>query len=641
MFLLALVIAATALPLIYFTEESASVAMRNAEERSLSNIMRLVELNIDSSYSKLLSDKFITATERKANLRQTARRIRIFLNELPEGDTEASIKMVNSFNEQPESATRVYLYDKNGSLLSGCVDRDAEYSLHHVTDMKNRKLSAVAKPDKLPPEGAFSVFQHVGGTQEAKSVVYFLPITDKGWTIGVFASLADIQAIVDTQLANIISSLDRAFSKISVYRTGYITLFSGSGDVMINTSSTAISPLLQKKIIAAAENGLKRMSIQKDGVGQIELRFVYVRALDWYVLVAAPVSEIELPARMLVNQQLQLIAVIAACVLIFALFTAKRLTRPIEVLSSFARRLPRQDFTNHSAIDKLTLELPIRRNDEVGDLARSIQFMCKELNTSVKSMMDATAAKERIQSELSVAREIQEGMLPKTFPAFPDRTEFTLYAALDSAEEVGGDLYDFFFIDDDHLCLVVGDVSDKGVPASLYMAVTVTLIRSTMQEHVPLHSAMEKINDVLSQDNPKSMFVTLFIGVLNVRTGKMEFVSGGHLPPVLVHDGTAQEVRGVSGLVVGGMEGCTYTPFELQLEKGDTLFLYTDGVTEAMDNDKALYGTPRLLQLMEEKSTLRLGDLLYEVRRNVDAFSKGAPQSDDITMLVLRYNGIE
>ena len=613
--------------------------MRNAEERSLSNILRLVELNIDSSYSRLLADKFETVTERKANLRQTASRAQIFIEQLPKRDIDSTIKMVNSFNELSETATRLYLYDENGTLLKGITDQDAEYSLHSVQDMKNRDLADVAKPENLPPQGEFTVFQHRGAGTDDKSLVFFLPMVGRGWTIGAFASLADIQAAADLRLAKLISSLNAAFSKIAVYKTGYITLFTGTGDVMINTSKVSPDPLLQAAIIKSADMGGSRMTINEKDHDQIELRFVYIRPLDWYVLVAAPVAEIQQPADVVVDQQLIVIFITTIFGLILALFAAQRLSRPIEALSGFARRLPRQDFTKKNAIAKLMHELPVRRLDEVGDLARSIRFMCQELNTSIRRMMDATAAKERIQSELSVAREIQEGILPKNFPAFPDRKEFTLYAALDSAEEVGGDLYDFFFIDDDHLCLAVGDVSDKGVPAALYMAVTVTMIRSTMQEGVPVNVAMEKINDALSKDNPKSMFVTLFIGILNVRTGKMEFASGGHLPPVLVHNDVVDEVHGVSGLVVGGMEGCLYKPFEMQLEPGDTLFVYTDGVTEAMNANKELYGSEKLLSLMQEQHTLRLGDLLYEVRRDVDDFCDGAPQSDDITMLVLRYNG--
>jgi sigma-B regulation protein RsbU (phosphoserine phosphatase) len=638
---LVLIIAVAALPLIYLTRASVVVAMRNAEERSLSNILHLVELNIDSSYSRLLSSKFTTVTERKANLRQTAVRVSTFLNELPDSNVNAAVKMVNSLNSVSKNTTRVFLYDTKGDLISGLVDIDAKYSLCNIQDMKDRDLAQVAVPENLPPDGEFTVFQHARSTEKAKSLVFFFPMVSKGWSIGVFTSLADIQAAADVQLSKLISSLAATFSKISVYETGYITLFSGTGEVMINTSLQQPDTSVQAAIINAAGSGHRTMTINDPVAGEIEFRFVYIRPLDWYVLVAAPVAEIQKPAYTLFNQQVAIIFFIAIWGFLFALFIAQRLIKPIEMLSNFALRLPRQDFTEQNVINELTAELPVKRTDEVGDLARSIRFMCEELNESVSTMMAATAAKERIQSELVVAREIQEGMLPKTFPAYPDRNEFTLYAALDSAKEVGGDLYDFFFVDDDHLCLVVGDVSDNGVPAALYMAVTVATIRSTMQEGVPVHVAMEKINDVLSQDNPRSMFVTLFIGVLHVPTGTMQFASGGHLPPVLVHNGKPHNVHGVSGLVVGGMEGSTYTSFELQLEKNDTLFIYTDGVTEAMNKQKELYGTDRLLALMEAKSSLRLGDLLYEVRKDVDAFSDGAPQSDDITMLVLRYKGSE
>jgi sigma-B regulation protein RsbU (phosphoserine phosphatase) len=266
--------------------------------------------------------------------------------------------------------------------------------------------------------------------------------------------------------------------------------------------------------------------------------------------------------------------------------------------------------------------------------------MLSELRRNVSHLMEVTASKERIQSELDVAKEIQEGILPKIFPAFPDRREIELFASLESAKQVGGDLYDFFFIDHKRLCFVIGDVSDKGVPAALFMAITMTLIRSTAEEHDDPATIMTRVNDKLSRENPNSMFVTLFIGILDTSTGQVAYANGGHNPPILIrNNGTATYLQGISGLVVGGMEGIPYEGLHLALNPGETIFLYTDGVTEALDAHANLFSDQRLLEEVRAHGRDDPQDLIHAVRTRVEQHVGTAQQSDDITMLALRFRG--
>jgi len=242
--------------------------------------------------------------------------------------------------------------------------------------------------------------------------------------------------------------------------------------------------------------------------------------------------------------------------------------------------------------------------------------------------------KDRMQDELNVGHTIQMSMLPQAFPAFPDRTEFDLHALLKPAREVGGDFYDFFLLDEDRICLVVGDVSGKGVPAALFMAVSQTMIKTAAKGDTSPASIVTRVNDALSADNPTSMFVTLFLAIVDFRSGCFSYCNAGHNPPYIVHaDGGLTCLNQRHGVVMGAMEELAYGESEGKLQEGDALFLFTDGVTEAMDTKGQLYGETSLEQLLEAADKSGAERLTGAVLRSVEGFAQGAEQSDDITIL--------
>ena len=277
--------------------------------------------------------------------------------------------------------------------------------------------------------------------------------------------------------------------------------------------------------------------------------------------------------------------------------------------------------------------------DEVGDLARAFNKMTEDLKVYITNLRETTAAKERIESELNIAREIQLSILPKIFPPFMGMPELDLFAVLKSAREVGGDLYDFFATDDDHFCFVIGDVSGKGVPASLFMAVTKTLFKATAVRDTPPEVVLDKVNAELSRGNEKAMFVTAFFGILNTKTGVIEFSNGGHNLPVIIRkDGSVKYLCRTGGMVVGAMEGMRFERGTLTLAPGDRFFLYTDGVTEAMDKNKVLFSDERLLRELKQLEGLPVKEVLNRLLAMLVEYS-GGDQSDDITMMLLEYRG--
>ncbi len=266
--------------------------------------------------------------------------------------------------------------------------------------------------------------------------------------------------------------------------------------------------------------------------------------------------------------------------------------------------------------------------------------ICFTLSKRTRNLIDEqvqlSAEKNRIDTELHVATKIQSDLLPCIFPAFPDRNEFEIYATMTPAKEVGGDFYDFFLIDRDHLAMVMADVSGKGVPAALFMVIAKTLIKNLALTGLPPKEILEKVNNQLCENNYSEMFVTVWLGILDVASGEITCVNAGHEYPVVCRkEGDFELVKDKHGFVVAGMENARYTEYTLTLHPGDKLFVYTDGVPEATDKDNRLYGSDRLLRVLNAHKQTAESALLQTVKEDIDLFVGTAPQFDDITMMTL------
>lgn len=286
-------------------------------------------------------------------------------------------------------------------------------------------------------------------------------------------------------------------------------------------------------------------------------------------------------------------------------------------------------------------QVEVHTGDEIEELADAFRYMSVELRAYIDNLARVTAEKERIGAELDVARRIQADMLPSIFPAFPEREDFDIYAIMTPAKEVGGDFYDFFMVDDDHLTLVVADVSGKGVPAALFMMIAKTLLKNVVQTGASPKQALELVNNQLCENNREEMFVTVWLGILELSSGELTYANAGHENPLWLRGGEWTYVKERHGFVLAGMEGTRYKEHQLTLASGDAIFQYTDGVTEAANPQNELFGDKRLLAAISAVASLTPGQLLPAVKAGIDAFIAEAPQFDDITMLCLTYRGPE
>ena len=284
----------------------------------------------------------------------------------------------------------------------------------------------------------------------------------------------------------------------------------------------------------------------------------------------------------------------------------------------------------------------IHTNDELEDLAKSINHMELEIVDYIDNIQTITAEKERITAELNVAARIQADMLPRVFPPFPDRTEFDIYATMTPAKEVGGDFYDFFLIDEDHLAIVMADVSGKGVPAALFMVIAKTLIkhRALMGKSMSPAEILSDVNNQLCEGNDSELFVTVWLGIIQISTGKGMAANAGHEHPAIKRkDGKFELSIYKHSPAVATLEGIRFREHEFQLNPGDSLFVYTDGVTEATNSIIELYGSERLVTALNKQPEADAKELLDIVKEDIDEFVNGAAQFDDITMLAFRYLG--
>lgn len=322
---------------------------------------------------------------------------------------------------------------------------------------------------------------------------------------------------------------------------------------------------------------------------------------------------------------------VAAFMALFITVMKRTITTPLNVIAQEAK-------TFSQDTSKLSEVLPnMHQHDEIGLLAGSIYHMERDIQAHVENITAITAEKERIGAELNVATKIQADMLPSIFPAYPERRDFDICASMTPAKEVGGDFYDFFMLDDDHIALVIADVSGKGVPAALFMVVAKTLLKNQASFTRSPKAVLEAVNKQLCENNSAEMFVTAWMCIMEISTGNCVAANAGHEFPVIRKaNGDFEFIHDRHGFVLAGFENSRYSEYEFNVEKYGTLFVYTDGVPEATNSKNELFGTGRMLNALNINSAASPAEIIENIKKEIDPFVGDAPQFDDITMLCIK-----
>ncbi len=545
------------------------------------------------------------------------------------------------------------------------------------------------------PEGVMILVDNHSGTKfDGNGSIIPIPIRERLWYIGAAATgklyYTDVTTDLFTGQISIMCSLP-------VYKNGQLVAVIGA-DLFLNNMSDTVNGLARSGsfICIVNQNGHVLFSPQTEGIFRVlpadsaqdlrnaddpelaafvrdalsqntDLRLIDVdgetcyvagspiQNVGWAILSVVPKSLADQPADAMLtrfdaiqtdatetfnngmsNSKATIMVLLAVVVIIAAaaaIILSKRIVKPLEAITNRVRSLSGDDL-------QFYMEDKYRTHDEIEVLAESFAMLSGKTVQYISEVKRVTAEKERIGAELSLATRIQADMLPNIFPAFPEHTEFDIYATMDPAKEVGGDFYDYFLIDEDHLCMFIADVSGKGVPAALFMMASMIILANNAQMGKTPAQILHDTNAAICANNREEMFVTVWLGILELSTGKLTAANAGHeYPAIKKPNGSFELLKDKHGFVIGGMDGAKYKEYEINMEPDTKLFVYTDGVPEATSADKELFGTDRMLDALNAARDASPKEILENVRKSVDGFVKDAEQFDDLTMMCVEYKG--
>ncbi|ALM85835.1 SpoIIE family protein phosphatase [Bordetella sp. N] len=642
-----------------------------SEQHAVRNVLELVQHDTEARWGALFNDKISTVRNGRRQLLQTGATVASVLDSYARMaasgviGSDAAKEMAQAWINQLhfDGHRYAFVYDAGGHVLASGAPEMIGQDLGAVLDLKGRPLARALYDESRTSGNGFAIYRWptADGRRESR-YAYFGYFRAWDWVIAISDSVQDITEQVDRRRVEMKVALRETLSRLTLARSGFLFIVGDDGEVVVAPprADAALLDATDIRLPVPAENAAP--GVAADGSGGRTLRALLseVRAtgepdvvsarmksgtwhvealrfqpLGWTLVAAVPERDFAAPAQALLNRQALIFAVTLLLALLCAWPVAARIVRPLELLARYARALPRQDLTAPPAVPAHIALLPQRLHDEVGRLADAFLVMDHRLRENVTRLMNETTRRERFESELNIARDIQLGLLPLPLEkAVLERAD--LHAVMKPAKEVGGDLYDYFTLPDGRLCFAIGDVSDKGVPAALFMGITRTLIRATAEDENDPARIMARVNNRLAENNPNMMFVTLVIGVLDLDTGDLQWANAGH-PPLLVvgTDGALRTLHGRSGPACGVQEDLPYTGLSGVVASGDTLIGYTDGVTEANDPKDALYGDARLMAVVARPG-LSAAELAQRVLDDLQAHAAGAEQSDDITLIVIR-----
>ena len=469
------------------------------------------------------------------------------------------------------------------------------------------------------------------GTDSRRVATYSVPIRNKkGEIIGIVGSDIEVNWLSDM------------LDSVRIYNPSHMMIASSDATIIaadeknyINESFYAIAEAIPDSadLVKAGSDALSGGSgMVRFMYGRKVMRLYYDTLSETNWVSCMTCSESDLYSDMVDYFKYLILSALLALILLSLMLSliTNHYMKPLHELAHASQSIAEGNF--HTPLPK------INTKDEVRMMCDSFESMQASLTSYVEEIEQVSAGRERVQSELRIAHDIQMGMVRKTFPPFPDRQDIDIYATLIPAKEVGGDLYDFF-LRGDKLFFIIGDVSGKGVPASLVMAVARAMFRILAESESHPERILQQMNDAVSEANTSNMFVTAFVGILNLKTGEMEFSNAGHNAPAIVGPGQGEAgyLEIIPNLPIGTLSGFKYQKQSIRLNKGTTVFLYTDGITEAENNAHELFGTDRLIDLLKNNSTSGTCEMVNSTLNAVHEHVMDAEQSDDLTILVIKY----
>lgn len=653
---LTLVLSAVAILLI--TERNVTRTVITSEHLAVKNVLNLLMRDSDARWGDLLNNKITTVRADRKQLVQLGNTVRSVLamyadqvknNEISTSQAQSlAQKWINNLNIG--NGFYSYVFNQNLTITASGNASLRGINLAGLKDFKGHDLAAAAYRESHATGHSFAIYHRPTASKKTGELryAYFVWFQPWNWVLAVSGDARGVVKQFQIQRQDMEQSIRQSLASMRIAQSGFVFIFADDG-TLVSPPPSAQAGLLEQHDAATGKTLRQRLKGIPPG-GKInafqfasgnaanpwDISAAYFKPLGWTIVAAVPHEDLTSAATHLRNRLALVFLLALVIALIIAWAWSARIARPLRQLTDFARKLPEQDLTAAANIPENIKQLPHNQPDEVGRLAATFMFMHHHLREKIAELLQETSSRERFESELNIAHSIQMGLLPVPLPrGILDKVD--VHATMIPAKEVGGDLYDYFVLPDGRLCLAIGDVSDKGVPAALFMAVTRTLIRASAEDETDPAKLMERVNNRLSENNPNVMFVTLLIAVLNMESGELIWTNAGHLPPFVISTGgSVRLLEGRDGPACGVQEGLPYTSSTTFLAPGDTLLGYTDGVTEALNPDGELYGDPRLLSRLSEHAPDNAQGATDWVLGDVRVFAKGTEQSDDITLIAAK-----
>lgn len=532
---------------------------------------------------------------------------------------------------------RGFIYNQNDPQKSLMLNKD-NYRLFKFHDIRGVKLESYVK-QQIPISGMVYYFY------EEKSDEHFLcimqpTIRDPKQIIVTLFDISSRREEYNHNSQDIINSVSMLFDSIQIPATDDLLLFDHKGKIILSKNNDfKLSYTIDQKLLENIKNSGSQIIIvtPNDDESSYRLRLSYFKPLNWYVATAKDANAIIDLLYDIVKKLLLIGIAITLISLVAAVFLVIHTVKPLKIISKKAQELAQSDLKNPDAIISIAETLPANKGDEIGDVSAALHKMSASLAENIHSLIDTTSRQKRLEGELDAAGHIQKGMMPENLDNLPIKP-YSVASLLIPAKEVGGDLFDIIALDKDKIALVIGDVSDKGVPAALFMTMTVTLIREGFALGMSPGKILTETNARLSAHNPNMMFVTLFVAVFSLKDKALIYANGGHCPPLIINKkGEVRNLDKAHDLVVGAMEDLNYSEYQDVLNEDETLLLYTDGITEAQNEKYELFSESRLKDFMKTQTQAAAQEILDNLYKNIVAYRGKAIQSDDITAICFKH----
>ncbi len=639
---------------LILTWQRISRFVLTSEEMHFMTIAQTVENNLQSSYQEYLAAKVRVVLYTKGQLRSITMDARNDLQALEKGLPPSNVRnMLGKDLLSNHAGEHSRMLDEDVTIMLTTAGKLRAQGLPALKvkvqsrDVKQQSIADVL--NNLPQDGEFSLWHTTEGNND-RVLIFFLPVDentpanisfspDSNRVLVAGLRLTSLFQEAENLLQNRLDAAKRNFEHLPFYEHGLLMVRDSNGKELIKRGDEQpLKGRLEALYAVARSQGHAADTVDTDD-GEYLCHIAWIGAYQWYFIMAAPMDVLRAPSSTLVSRLILVGLAIVIVASLFTIFMVIRTLRPLGKLRDCTSELAALDPTSTSSLEAMETmlfkRLNLHRHDELGDLARSFASMTQELTRNIRASMEAMTEQKHLEGELNAAKDIQMGILPNLNSVKPE-PGFAVAAFLEPARQVGGDLYDCFTLADGRKAVVMGDVSGKGVPAALFMTMSVTLVRYALRSGLNPAQALTQVNTLLEEHNPGSMFVTLFLALYSPDTGELLYANGGHcLPYVMDSQGTQRQLNHLSGPLVGAMPEVEYLLFKDVLAPGESCFLYTDGLTEAMNASKELYGDERLAACLAVHAASAPFALQEAVFADICAFRGNEPPSDDITMLTI------